>query len=315
LKFLENSEPKRVVEESFQLLTFEEIFQEGLSTAFGPTIEPFHTEGVFLDDEIVKLVEKAWGNKLPVIIGGTSKEALEIATIARFSPDIIDIFANFENHVPRELNVTRGSDESLKFAEMLKRSYYGMMKASVTNIDGLIAVVDDLTVWYPAHRLSHFRRDAQTYLYLFDAESENNVFRQLQPLPLYRQPTHGDDFAHLFKSILHKPLAEMNQQSRDVILLMVQMFTNFACSGDPNPPPEISFHASNWEPIQSKYNLFGYIIQENRTFNGVFPAEPRVDVFNEIFEAERNATTKFAISFSTITFLILFKIFHSLKLF
>ena len=45
---------------------------------FGPIIEPFSSEQSFISKDPKILHRTAWGNQIPIIIGGTSDEGLVI---------------------------------------------------------------------------------------------------------------------------------------------------------------------------------------------------------------------------------------------
>lgn len=291
LNFLETANPVDVITQQFQLLTIDDIIVQGISIPFGPTIEPYVTEGIFLNDDIPTLVRNAWGNKVKMLIGATSMETLEILPFVHAVPGLVDILGNFEVYIPRELNVERESCESKKYAKMLQETYYGLMRPSVTNIDGVFSAFAESNLWFPAHRTVRYRIESdvetETYVYRFDANSENNVFKiSLMPsVQFYREPSHGDDFAHLFKTNLHKPLSEMNEVSFKTLHLMLSMFTSFARTGNP------SIFNITWtsvEALKPKASslLVGLNIKENSTEFKTFPEAARAKTFNKIFEME-----------------------------
>lgn len=314
LTFLENAAPREIVEAQMQLLTMKQVIEDGIVIPFGPTVEPFQTAGAFLEDDIPTLVRNAWGNEIPILIGGTSKETLEMLPFIRAMPETIEMFANFENYIPRELAIERGSDESLRFAERLKSAYYGRMTPSVTNVDGIMTVFADLNVWHPAHRTIQYRmraNSAPTYVYRFDADSQNNVVKGLMApeiVQFYRQPAHGDDVSHLFHSQWHLPRNQMDDVSRNTLDLMVGMFTNFATSGNPvMPNRELPHWPTSWPSVgllddAGDDYLFGLNIKENSTTLGSIPEATRVHFF------ERNGSNAtYAAGFVKIAFLILMK--------
>lgn len=319
LSFLEVAEPQDIVRAQMQLMSPESMIEEGFSIPFGPTIEPFQTLGVFLFNDIPTLVRNAWGNEISIIIGATSKEGLEILPLIRTMPEMIETFSNFENYIPRELNIERNTDQSRRYAETLRAAYYGRMQPSVTNVDGLLTVQPDLNVWHPVHRTIQYRlqaNSAPTYVYRFDADSQNNVATALLPqdmIRFYRQPSHGDDVFHLFRSNMHRPLSQMNEVSRNTLELMVGLFTNFAASGNPVMPNRALPH---W-PIAWPYvgllpnendNLFGLNIKENSTTVGSLPEASRAVLFEQLTVMHRNgATPTYAAGLVKIAFLILVK--------
>lgn len=315
LAFLESANPVDVITQQLQLLTIEESMNQAITIPFGPTIEPYVTDGVFLSEDIPTLVRNAWGNTVKLLIGAVSMESLEILPFVQAIPSLIDTFGNFEIYIPRELNVKRESDESREYAEMLQQTYYGLMTPSVTNIDGIMSAFADSYLWYPALRTVRYRLESdvetETYVYRFDADSEFNVFNHmlLPSTQFYREPAHCDDFAHLFKTSFHKPMTEVNQTSIDTLHLMLSMFTNFALTGNP------STLNTNWPAIEAlapedSSSLVGLNIKENGIEFKTLPEAARVRTFDKIFEMERsttNSAASFVAAFNVvlITFLIL----------
>ena len=296
LAFLENASPENIIMEQLQLLTLEDSLVEGIVIPFGPTIEPFETNESFLNNDIPTLVRNAWGNDIDIIIGAASFESLSFLPVLREIPQVMEILTDFENHIPRELNVTKNSKESKTYAEMLKNTYYGKLSPTVTHIDGVMFASSDNVLWYPAHRTIRYRQDsgknAQSFVYRFDADTENNVIKAfLQGVELYREPSHSDDMTHLFKTILHKPLAEMNEVSYNTLQLMVSLFTQFAISGSPEID-NITWNSVESQGLNNEY-LIGLNIQENSTQFGILPEAARAKTFDEIFAMERNKAEHF----------------------
>lgn len=299
LTFLENASPEDIILQQIQLLSFEESFVERIVVPFGPTIEQFDTAGVFLNDDIPTLVQNAWGNSIDIILGAVSFEGLGLISTLRAVPEIFDAYADFENQVPRELNVTRKTAESKRYGQMLKETYYGMLTPTVTNIDGIMLGFSDNVLWYPAHRTIRYRiqsgSNAKTFVYRFDADSQNNIIKALTPgVELYREPLHVDDVTHLFKTILHKPLAEMDVMSYNTLQLMVSLFTQFAITGSPE------IENITWNSVESQELsdslLIGLNIKENYTQFGTLPEASRMKTFDRIFEIERSGAASMDVS-------------------
>lgn len=83
-------------------------------------------------------------------------------------------------------------------------------------------------------------------------------------LELYREPVHSDDFAHLFKTVLHKPLTEMNVVSHNTLQLMVSLFTTFAKTGAPGGE-NILWPSVESQVLTDDVFLVGLNIKENST--------------------------------------------------
>lgn len=138
LQFLEAADPQAMFTAVGTLLTPQEINDERLLNAFGPTIEPYETENSFMLDHPEKLVVNSWGNSVDILIGATSFENGALIPLIRTVPGIINVMANFTSYVPYSLGHSNETRE--KHGQTLKSTYYGMMEPTITNCDGFITV-------------------------------------------------------------------------------------------------------------------------------------------------------------------------------
>lgn len=130
---------------------------------------------------------------------------------------------------------------------------------------------------------------ASTYVYRFDADTHNNVLKQfIGGVDLYREPAHGADLAHLFKTVFHnRTLDQMTPQAYKIVQIMVNTFTNFAATGNPS----VQSLNIDWPPVSNeKELLMGLWIHENTSEVGVFPEERRMRVFDEIWDMEHSGS-------------------------
>ena len=139
LEFLENADPVDIVREQSLLIGWEKTITEGIMMPFGPTIEPYDSPGVFLNDEFSVLMRNAWGNNIELILSATSMENL-LWIVGRHDPQTFELLSNFEHYIPRELGIERNTDKSRKYGEMIKNVYYPVLKPTITNFDGIILV-------------------------------------------------------------------------------------------------------------------------------------------------------------------------------
>lgn len=144
-------------------------------------------------------------------------------------------------------------------------------------------------MWFPTHLTARYRlragKRAPTFVYRFDADTDYNFLRQTTPgLELYRYPGHGMELMHIFRSIIHKPFAEVSDETRKTVELMTTFFTNFAATGDPSVP-ELDI---NWPEISSENELLmGLNVHETQSKVGVLPEAKRMKIFTEIWDNER----------------------------
>lgn len=173
----------------------------------------------------------------------------------------------------------------------------------------------DCDLWYPTFRSIRYRlrsgKTSQTFVYRFDAETENNFGAAGVPgTELYRHPTHGDDANHIFKTIRHKKLEDMDKESFKVIQLMVNSFTNFAKSGDPSVT-ELNL---TWPAVLSEdYILRCLNINEKISEVIDFPESDRMGTFDDIWRLERSGSSKIRVdkllltTFGLVVYLFLLK--------
>lgn len=138
LKFLEAAEPQAIFTEVGMLLTREEINNERLLNAFGPTIEPYPKHNSFMLDHPQNLAVNSWGNDIDILIGATSFENGALIPAIRVAPSLINNIADFTTFVPYSLGHSDKTRE--KHGKTLQATYYGLMEPSVTNPDGVIFV-------------------------------------------------------------------------------------------------------------------------------------------------------------------------------
>jgi cholinesterase len=139
LQFLETADPIQVTLITPTLIPVIEILNDS-SFPFGPTLEPYETEGGFINANVFDLIEDPWSNEIPLLIGQTSMESIGFISDLRSDAELFSGFTNFENFIPFELGVKRNTEKSKKYAEMIRKVHYPVFKPTVTNIDGLIFV-------------------------------------------------------------------------------------------------------------------------------------------------------------------------------
>jgi carboxylesterase type B len=139
LQFLENADPIQTTLITPTLIPVIQVLNDS-SFPFGPTLEPYETEGGFINANVFDLIENAWSNDIPFIIGQTSMESIAFIPDLRRDTELFSEFTNFENFIPFELGVERNTEKSRKYADMIRKVYYPVFKPTITNIDALVFV-------------------------------------------------------------------------------------------------------------------------------------------------------------------------------
>lgn len=140
LAFLETADVKELVKAQENVKTEAEEYEESYMTAFGPCIEPYHKLNCFIPKDPVHMAREAWGNKLNVMIGATSNEALGFVTLLPAKPKLLTPMENFVYAVPVELGLDVKSEKCIELGEQLNKLYYKDTEPSKDNLDGYIDV-------------------------------------------------------------------------------------------------------------------------------------------------------------------------------
>lgn len=114
--------------------------------------------------------------------------------------------------------------------------------------------MSDFLFWHGIHRTILSRSNSlergPTYLYRFNFDSEDfNHYRLIICGKGVRGVCHADDLSYLFSNDLeHKPPNSRSAEFR-VLQTMVELWTNFAITGNPNNPDSQYLKGVNWEPL------------------------------------------------------------------
>lgn len=127
----------------------------------------------------------------------------------------------------------------------------------------------------------------KSYVYRFDANSDNNCFSQRNRVdPMYTKPIHMDDLCHLFKTSFANVPA-VNSIGWNTTKLMVSIVTKFAATGDPG--------IANWEPSTGDNKLpplWGFNIREPNSLIGELPESKRMEVWDTFYPTGVSNTVK-----------------------
>lgn len=101
---------------------------------FGPTIEKPNKDA-FLTEHPVDIMLSGNYNKVPIMLGFTSREGMLMEIGIKREYGYMKMFTNFEHKVPHHYNLKPGSDLSIKIAKMIKDAYYGNENPTTDNLD------------------------------------------------------------------------------------------------------------------------------------------------------------------------------------
>lgn len=235
VSFLRAVKPEDIINNQEKLMGPEDI-KDQVFTPFGPTIEPYITEGCMIPKGPLEMNREAWGNEVDVMIGGTSEEGLLLMQKIKLQPEVLQNPHLFVGTVPAALNITM--EQRMEFAGKLKQMYYPDSEPSIDNFGGYVDMMTDFVFWHGLHRTILARASngspARTFVYRFCVDSEHfNHYRIKMIDPTYRGTAHADEISYLFSNFTESVPSEDSFEYR-ALQTMVDVFTSFAIKGDPN---------------------------------------------------------------------------------
>ncbi|EAT32300.1 AAEL015578-PA [Aedes aegypti] len=282
LKYLRIVKPEDIINNQEKLMGPEDI-RDGIFTPFGPTIEPYATEGSMIPQDPMVMSREAWGNKIDVMVGGTSEEGLLMMQKIKLHPEVLSNPHLFVGNVPPNLGLT--AEQRIGFAAKLKELYYPDSEPSMENFGGYVNMMTDCAFWHGLHRTILARTNsgssARTFVYRFCVDSEHfNHYRIMMIDPTYRGTAHADEMSYLFSNFTKSVPAEDSFEYR-ALQTMVDIFTSFAIKGDPNCEYTKELQ---WEPVKETKPTFKCI---NITNDGIafvdFPDFKRIELWDSMF--------------------------------
>lgn len=182
-EFLKNADALDIVKHQHLLVTDDEK-RRGIFTAFGPCIEPYVSEQNFLTKRPIEIIENAWGNSVPLIIGATSEEGLLYYFDVKSNPNSYLSDDGFASLLPPELDLTE--DKAKDMVRSMKQFYYGNELSPIPNEENIMVFLDILSDKYFLHGIhlaiksrSKDARSAATYFYRFSFQSDFNALRKM----------------------------------------------------------------------------------------------------------------------------------------
>ncbi|XP_017119546.1 esterase B1-like isoform X1 [Drosophila elegans] len=247
LAFLSRSSARKIANSDQDVITLDEV-HSFLLFAFGPVVEPYESDHCVVPRRHKELLAEAWGNDLPLILGGNSFEGLFSYQLVIGDPWVT---RNFHNILPRKVSEASSREEQDALVRRLKKHYLKNELQERMDTFEALNIFSHRQVWHDVHRLVLARQvyapNTPTYLYRFDFDSPHfNQFRRLVCGNKVRGVSHGDDLSYLFYTIL---ASKLDKSSMEYITIerMVGMWTSFAANGSPNCP---KIGTAKWEPIR-----------------------------------------------------------------
>lgn len=226
-----------------------------LSFFFQPVIEKEkHKDEVFLPDKPIDLIRNGKFNKVPLIIGVTSREGKLIM------PDLVEhtswynsLTDDWEPLLSVNLKLPKGTEQIKETAHKIQEFYFGDKAVSKETWPQLIDVYGDIlfNVWaYRTAKEQQSKSSAPVYLYQLSHEQKAAHFLPsgITDISIPGAP-HGADLGYLFEtSFITDPFPHLDDEYMNVSSKLLKMWINFSKTGNPTPEPD-SLLEVTWSPV------------------------------------------------------------------
>nr|CAD7450663.1 unnamed protein product [Timema bartmani]CAD7464172.1 unnamed protein product [Timema tahoe] len=162
-------------------------------------------------------------------------------------PSLWDTYSDLEQFIPNNLNLEKGSPESLELAAQIKEVYFGNQSVGPDTLQGLVNILSDNFMVIPSIRsikLHLARSPAPLFVYLFTYDGMLTVsnYRATYNYTI-KGPAHADDLAYLFSFHAALDLFRPDEAAWNVVRHFTSLWANFVKTGDPTYNEDI-----NWTP-------------------------------------------------------------------
>lgn len=123
------------------------------------------------------------------------------------------------------------------------------------------------------------------YRFSFDSPSFNHYRNNMCGDYEVRGACHGDELSYLYADTMEgTDVPEPTTPEFKMIQTMVELWTNFATSGNPNSPHNENIKGTKWEPIPNK-TLPYKVLNINEKLEMVeLPEAKRMEIWDSIYE-------------------------------
>nr|AEL33699.1 carboxylesterase CXE26 [Spodoptera littoralis] len=275
LEFLRSVPAKSLI--NIQLPLLELKYNDLLdSILFGPVIEKVGSDkNKFLSDLPIELVKNGHMAKVPLILGFTSGDGIEIA---RKLPHIAGFLTTAGAVVPRELKLKWEPEKVQKADERIRKHYFDDKPMSMEEIQRYSDLETDRVFLYNIVRYARYHlqhASEPVYLYEFVAETERNFTKKSYNMDSLKGVCHSDELAYLFNvTCLDIPFSD---ESIDIIKQFVKLWTDFANTGKPTADS-----IEEWKPFKEherNYYIIGKTLQCKKD-----PRKDNITFWEDIYE-------------------------------
>ncbi|XP_068619235.1 carboxylic ester hydrolase [Battus philenor] len=227
------------------------------------------------------------GADVPLLTGYNAQEGIILFRRLQRYPKLLNELENeFRRVVPPEL-LSTDEKRTEKIANHIKAFYFQQRPVDARNIDNLIDLFTDVMFLRPVLETIRLQaatnRTSPTYLYRFAFDGALGLFKRMLGIS-HPGACHGDEMGYLF--YFSRLNYRLDDESTELAVSrkMVQMWTNFAKTGNPTPPVDYeSIVNFNWLPVNDTEHVNYLNINGNFTLL-TDPEAKRVQFWDWLYE-------------------------------
>ncbi|CAK1583667.1 unnamed protein product [Parnassius mnemosyne] len=199
------------------------------------------------------------GSDVPLLTGYNAQEGIILfRRLQRYPKLLSELEHEFTRVIPPEL-LSLDEERTNKVANHIKAFYFQQHPVDARNINSLIDLFTDVMFLRPLLQTIRLQaatnRTSPTYMYRFAFDGALGLFKRMLGIS-HPGACHGDEMGYLFYfSRLNYRLDDESPELA-VSRKMVQMWTNFAKTGNPTPPVDYQSAVDfKWLPVNDTQHI------------------------------------------------------------
>nr|QIK02111.1 carboxylesterase 11 [Holotrichia parallela] len=227
-----------------------DVMRADIQRPLGPVVEKISPhEPAFLSEDPLDIMLQGRYHKVPFLLGYTSREGMLIELTV---PKKHHLLGTFEEAIPYNLRIPKGSHLSLKTAKKIKQFYYGNKEPSLDDMEPLYKLHTDNFFYRGIYMTAKHHSSTSSepvYFYKFCIDGPMNMLKKFAGIEA-PGACHADELGYLFKISIADSFDPDSYEGKNV-LRMITWWSNFAKHGDPNPHHLDNIIDVHWEPIRN----------------------------------------------------------------
>ncbi|XP_055584964.1 juvenile hormone esterase [Uranotaenia lowii] len=240
---LRKTSAQKIMDAAMKTITAEDI-KKSIGLPFVPSIENWSGEDAseeapFLAEEPLEIMKRGNYNRVPLIVGFNSHEAMLFLRRVRKDPNLLqNIDRDFERLLPTNLEVDRDTDEGAALARRIRSFYLNDDRVSNNSIQNMMDLMTDVMFLHGISDLArlHATHDGQhsTWMYRFAYDGSLGIYKRILGID-WPGACHGDELGYLFHFGVLNIRLDNESTELQTMTKMTRMWTNFAKYSNPTP--------------------------------------------------------------------------------